>query len=200
VEPDGTFYFLEVNTRIQVEHTVTEVVTGIDIVREQLLIALGEPLSFRQEQVKERGYAIELRINAEDPKNNFYADPGVVQVYQSSAGHGVRLDGGIYQGYEIPPHYDSMLVKLTVYGFTWQEAVDRLARALRGFLIIGVKTTIPYFQQIINEPDFIQMKFDTSYIDRHPHLLDYREEERESHKIARLVAEINAYGYNPYAQ
>jgi acetyl-CoA carboxylase biotin carboxylase subunit len=200
VEPDGTFYFLEVNTRIQVEHTVTEVVTGIDIVREQLLIALGEPISFSQEVVKERGYAIELRINAEDPKNNFYADPGVVQVYQSSAGHGVRLDGAIYQGYEIPPYYDSMLVKLTVYGFTWQEAVDRLARALRGFLIIGVKTTIPYFQQIINEPDFIQMKFDTSYIDRHPHLLGYEEDEREFHKIARLIAEINAHGHNPYAQ
>jgi len=200
VEPDGTFYFLEVNTRIQVEHTVTEVVTGIDIVREQLLIALGEPISFSQEEVKERGYAIELRINAEDPKNNFYADPGVVQVYQSSAGHGVRLDGAMYQGYEIPPYYDSMLVKLTVYGFTWQEAVDRLARALKGFLIIGVKTTIPYFQQIINEPDFIQMKFDTSYIDRHPHLLGYEEEEREFHKIARLIAEINAHGHNPYAK
>jgi pyruvate carboxylase len=200
VEPDGTFYFLEVNTRIQVEHTVTEVVTGIDIVREQLLIALGEPISFSQAEVTERGYAIELRINAEDPKNNFYADPGVVQVYQSSAGHGVRLDGAIYQGYEIPPYYDSMLVKLTVYGFTWQEAVDRLARALRGFLVIGVKTTIPYFRQIVNEPDFIQMKFDTSYIDRHPHLLGYEEEEREFHKIARLIAEINAHGHNPYAQ
>ncbi len=200
VEPDGTFYFLEVNTRIQVEHTVTEVVTGIDIVREQLLIALSEPISFSQEEVKERGYAIELRINAEDPKNNFYADPGVVQVYQSSAGHGVRLDGAIYQGYEIPPYYDSMLVKLTVYGFTWQEAVDRMARALRGFLVIGVKTTIPYFQQIVNEPDFIQMKFDTSYIDRHPHLLGYEEEEREFHKIARLIAEINTHGHNPYAE
>jgi pyruvate carboxylase subunit A len=200
VEPDGTFYFLEVNTRIQVEHTVTEVVTGIDIVREQLLIALGEPISFSQEEVKERGYAIELRINAEDPKNNFYADPGVIQVYQSSAGHGVRLDGAIYQGYEIPPYYDSMLVKLTVYGFTWQEAVDRLARALRGFLIIGVKTTIPYFQQIVNESDFIQMNLDTSYIDRHPNLLAYEEEEQEFHKIARLIAEINAYGYNPYAE
>ena len=200
VEPDGTFYFLEVNTRIQVEHTVSEVVTGIDIVREQLLIALGEPMSFSQEQVTERGYAIELRINAEDPKNSFFADPGVVQIYQSSAGPGVRLDGGIYQGYEVPRHYDSMLVKLTVYGFTWQEAVDRLARALSGFLIIGVKTTIPYFQQIVNEPDFIQMKFDTSYIDTHPQLLDYREEDREINKLARLIAEINAYGYNPYVQ
>ena len=93
-----------------------------------------------------------------------------------------------------------MMVKLTVYGFTWQEAVDRLSRALNGFLIIGVKTTIPYFQQIIQDPDFIQMKFDTSYIDTHPQLLDYLEEEREMDKIARLIAEINAYGLNPYAQ
>jgi pyruvate carboxylase subunit A len=200
VEPDGTFYFLEVNTRLQVEHTVTEVVTGIDIVREQLLIALGEPISFSQDQVVTRGYAIELRINAEDPKNDFLASPGVVQVYQSSAGHGVRLDGAIYQGYEIPPYYDSMMVKLTVYGLTWQEAVDRMSRALKGFLIIGVKTTIPYFQQIVNEPDFILRKFDTSFIDDHPHLLDYREEEREVDKLARLIAEINARRRNPYAQ
>jgi pyruvate carboxylase subunit A len=200
VEPDGTFYFLEVNTRLQVEHTVTEVVTGIDIVREQLLIALGEPISFSQDQVMARGYAIELRINAEDPKNDFLASPGVVQVYQSSAGHGVRLDGAIYQGYEIPPYYDSMMVKLTVYGLTWQEAVDRMSRALKAFLIIGVKTTIPYFQQIVNEPDFILREFDTSFIDDHPHLLDYREEEREVDKLARLVAEINARRRNPYAQ
>jgi acetyl-CoA carboxylase biotin carboxylase subunit len=200
VEPDGNFYFLEVNTRIQVEHTVTEMVTGIDIVREQLLIAQGEPISFSQDQVVERGYAIQVRINAEDPKNSFLASPGVIQVYQSSAGHGVRLDGAVYQGYEITPYYDSLLVKLTVYGLTWREAVDRMARALKGFLIIGVKTTIPYFQQIVTEPDFIQMKLDTSYIDDHPHLLDYQEEEREVDKIARLIAEINAYGKNPYAQ
>jgi pyruvate carboxylase subunit A len=200
VDPDGTFYFLEVNTRLQVEHTVTEMVTGIDIVREQLLIALGEPISFSQDQVVERGYAIELRINAEDPKNDFLASPGVVQVYQPSAGHGVRLDGAIYQSYEIPRYYDSMMVKLTVYGFTWQEAVDRLSRALKGFLIVGVKTTIPYFQQIVNEPDFIMRKFDTSYIDNHPYLLDYQEEAREVDKTARLIAEINAYGRNPYAQ
>jgi acetyl-CoA carboxylase biotin carboxylase subunit len=200
VGPDGEFYFLEVNTRIQVEHTVTEMVTGIDLVREQLLIALGEPISFSQEQVVERGYAIELRINAEDPKNDFLASPGVVQVYQSPGGHGVRLDGAIYQGYEIPRYYDSMLVKLTVYGYTWQEAVDRLARALKGFVILGVKTTIPYFQQILHEPDFIQMKFDTSYIDTHPGLVEYLEEEREMEKIARLIAEISAYGFNPHAQ
>ena len=200
VVPEGEFYFLEVNTRIQVEHTVTEMVTGIDLVREQLLIALGEPISFSQDQVVERGYAIELRINAEDPKNNFLASPGVVQVYQAPGGHGVRLDGAIYQGYEIPRYYDSMLVKLTVYGYTWQEAVDRLARALKGFVILGVKTTIPYFEQIMQEPDFIQMTFDTSYIDTHPHLVEYLEEEREMEKIARLIAEISAYGFNPHAQ
>jgi acetyl/propionyl-CoA carboxylase alpha subunit len=200
VGADGEFYFLEVNTRIQVEHTVTEMVTGIDLVREQLLIAMGEPISFSQDQVVERGYAIELRINAEDPKSNFLASPGLVQVYQAPGGHGVRLDGAIYQGYEIPRYYDSMLVKLTVYGYSWQEAVDRLARALKGFVILGVKTTIPYFQQILQEPDFIQMKFDTSYIDTHPHLVQYLEEEREMEKIARLIAEISAYGFNPHAQ
>jgi pyruvate carboxylase subunit A len=199
VGADDSFYFLEVNTRIQVEHTVTEVVTGIDVIREQLLIAQGEPISFSQDQVKERGYAIQVRINAEDPKNNFLANPGVVQVYQASAGPGVRLDGAIYQGYEIPPYYDSLMMKLTVYGFTWPEAVQRLARSLRGFLILGVKTTIPYFQQIVNDPDFIGMNFDTSYIDDHPHLLEYQETEREVDKIARLIAEINAFGKNPYA-
>jgi pyruvate carboxylase subunit A len=200
VEPEGAFYFLEVNTRLQVEHTVTEVLTGIDIVREQLLIAMGEPISFTQEQVAERGYAIELRINAEDPKNDFFSSPGVVRVYQSPGGPGVRLDGAIYQGYEITPYYDSMMVKLTVYGFTWREAVDRMARALRGFLIIGVKTTIPYFLQIVTEPDFIAMKLDTAYIDDHPELLEYQEREREVDKIARLIAEINAHEKNPYAQ
>jgi acetyl-CoA carboxylase biotin carboxylase subunit len=200
VDPDGVYYFLEVNTRLQVEHTVTEMVTGIDMVREQLLIAMGEPISFNQDQVVERGCAIELRINAEDPKNDFLSSPGVVQVYQSPGGHGVRLDGSIYQGYKITPYYDSMMVKLTVYGFNWREAVDRMSRALKGFLIIGVKTTIPYFQQIVQEPDFIAMKLDTAYIDEHPQLLDYQEEEREVDKIARLIAEINAHGKNPYAQ
>jgi acetyl-CoA carboxylase biotin carboxylase subunit len=200
VTPGGQFYFLEVNTRIQVEHTVTEMITGIDIVREQFLIAQGEPISFSQDQVVERGWAIELRINAEDPKNNFLPTPGVVQVYTSSAGHGVRLDGTIYQGYEITGHYDSLIVKLTVLGFTWEEAVNRLARTLKGFRIVGVKTTIPYFQQIVKDPDFQAMNFDTSYIDTHPHLLEYTEKEREVDKIARLIAEINAYGKNPYAQ
>ncbi|NSW86952.1 MAG: acetyl-CoA carboxylase biotin carboxylase subunit, partial [Syntrophobacteraceae bacterium] len=198
LDEEDNYYFLEVNTRIQVEHTVTEMITGIDIVREQIRIAAGEPLSVSQKDITFRGYAIELRINAEDPKSNFMASPGVIQVYQSAGGHGTRVDGAVYQGYEIPRYYDSMLVKLTVYGFTWREAVDRLGRALTSFAIAGVKTTIPFYRQIVKDPDFVEQRFDTSYIETHPHLLQYEEEVPELEKLASLVAEINAYGYNPY--
>ncbi len=198
VDEENNYYFLEVNTRIQVEHTVTEMVTGIDIVREQLRIASGEPLSIRQEDVLIRGCAIELRINAEDPKQGFMPCPGVIEAYQSPGGHGVRLDGAAYQGYDIPQFYDSLIVKLTVYGFTWEEAVDRLRRALNGFNIVGVKTTIPYYKAIIEEKDFRERKFDTTYIDLHPQLLNYTEKDDEMDKLARLIAEINAYGYNPH--
>ncbi|MCE5242964.1 MAG: acetyl-CoA carboxylase biotin carboxylase subunit [Syntrophobacteraceae bacterium] len=200
LDEDDNFYFLEVNTRIQVEHTVTEVITGLDIVREQIRIAAGEKLSISQKDVTFRGTAIELRINAEDPKNNFMASPGVIQIYQSPGGHGTRLDGAVYQGYEIPRYYDSMLVKLTVSGFTWREAVDRLNRTLSSFVIAGVKTTIPYYKQIVNDPDFIEQRFDTSYIETHPHLLDYVDDVPTMEKLADLIAEINAHGYNPYTE
>ncbi len=200
MDEDDRFYFLEVNTRIQVEHTITEMITGVDLVREQIRIAAGEQLSFSQEDIIFRGQAIELRINAEDPKNNFIASPGLVQIYQSPGGHGVRLDGAVYQGYEIPRFYDSMIVKLTVYGFNWKEAVDRLRRALDGFAIVGVKTTIPFYRQVVNDPDFIDQRFDTSFIETHPHLLEYQEKAPEIGRLAGLVAEINAYGYNPYAE
>jgi pyruvate carboxylase subunit A len=193
------YYFLEVNTRIQVEHTVTEMITGIDLVREQIRIAAGEPISFAQADVHFRGTAIELRINAEDPKNNFMANPGVIQIYQSPGGHGTRVDGAIYQGYEIPRYYDSMLIKLTIYGFTWLEAVDRMRRTLNSLVIGGVQTTIPFYKQIVNDPDFIGQNFDTSYIETHPHLLAYQDEVPELEKLARFVAEINAHGYNLYA-
>lgn len=200
LDQDDKFYFLEVNTRIQVEHTVSEVITGLDIVREQIRVAAGEPLSVSQDEITFRGTAIELRITAEDPKNNFMASPGVIEIYQSPGGHGTRVDGAVYQGYEIPRYYDSMLVKLTVYGFTWREAVDRMHRALNNFSIAGVKTTIPYYKQIVKDPDFINQNFDTSYIETHPHLLDYQEEIPAIDKLANLVAEINAHGYNPYAE
>ncbi len=199
-DQDNNFYFLEVNTRIQVEHTISEMITGIDIVREQIRVAAGEALSVQQEDIIFRGTAIELRINAEDPKNNFMPSPGVVEVYLAPGGHGIRLDGAVYQGYDIPRYYDSMLSKLTVYGFTWPEAVDRLRRTLHGFLIAGVKTTIPYYKQIANDPDFINRNFDTSYIEKHPHLLDYQEETPPIGRLAHLVAEINAHGRNPYAE
>lgn len=199
LDPDDNYHFLEVNTRIQVEHTVSEVITGVDIVREQIRVAAGEPLSISQKDIIFRGTAIELRITAEDPKNNFMPDPGVIEIYQSPGGHGVRIDGAVYQGYEIPGYYDSMLAKLTVYGFTWTEAVDRMHRSLEGFIIAGVKTTIPYYKQIVRDPDFINLKFDTSYIEKHPQLLDYQEEVPPVDKLANLLAEINAHGYNPYA-
>ena len=200
LDQDDNYYFLEVNTRIQVEHTVTEMVTGIDIVREQLLVAEGQPLSVAQKDIFFRGTAIELRITAEDPKNNFMPNPGLIEIYQSPGGHGVRIDGAVYQGYEIPRFYDSMLCKLTVYGHTWREAVDRMRRSLDGFLIAGVKTTIPYYKQIVTDPDFIGHNFDTSYIEKHPQLLNYQEEVPPMGKLAILVAEINACGFNPYAE
>ncbi len=200
LDQDDNYYFLEVNTRIQVEHTVTEDITGIDIVREQLQVAAGQPLSISQKDIFFRGTAIELRITAEDPKSNFMPNPGLIEIYQSTGGHGVRIDGAVYQGYEIPRFYDSMLCKLTVYGFTWKEAVDRLRRSLDGFLIAGVKTTIPYYKQIVTDADFINQNFDTSYIEKHPKLLDYQEEVPPMGKLAALVAGINAYGYNPYAE
>jgi len=199
LDEQDKFHFLEVNTRIQVEHTVTEMITGIDLVREQIRIAAGEPISFAQRDVHLRGYAIELRINAEDPKNNFMAYPGVIQIYQSPGGHGTRVDGAVYQGYEIPRYYDSMLIKLTVYGFTWREAVDRMRRTLDSLVIAGVQTTIPYYRQIVNDPDFIDQRFDTSYIESHRYLLDYQDEVPELEKLARFVAEINAHGYNRHA-
>ncbi|HYA41119.1 MAG TPA: acetyl-CoA carboxylase biotin carboxylase subunit [Syntrophobacteraceae bacterium] len=198
LDTNDNCYFLEVNTRIQVEHTVTEMISGIDIVREQLLIAAGQPLSVSQENLVFRGCAVELRITAEDAKSNFMPDPGLIDIYQSPGGYGVRIDGAVYQGYEIPRYYDSMLCKLTVYGHTWREAVDRLRRSLGNFLIAGVKTTIPYYKQIVNDPDFINQNFDTSYIEKHPQLLNYQEEVPPVGKLAILVAEINAHRHNPY--
>lgn len=200
VDENGSFYFLEMNTRLQVEHTVTEMVTGMDIVRAQIDIAAGNKLAYSQEDVMIRGHAIEMRINAEDPKNNFMPEGGkTITVYNSPGGPGVRLDGIAYQGYAIPQAYDSLLVKLTAHGFTWKQAVERLRRALNGFVIMGPKTTIPFYLQIVKEPDFQNGIFTTAYLDSHPDLLDYKEEEREVGKLAKLVATIHHKGFNPFA-
>jgi pyruvate carboxylase len=194
------YYFMEINTRIQVEHTVTEMITGIDIVRNQIKLAFGYPLSFDQKDVQIRGHAIEMRINAEDPKNNFMPEGGKkVNVYRSTGGFGVRLDGFVYQGYEIPEVYDSLLVKLTVHGFTWDETVGRVKRCLLNFAIAGPKTTIPFYLNIVDEPDFIKGDFNTSYLDTHPQLFHYEEDTGETGKLAKLIAQIHHSGKNPFA-
>jgi len=194
------FWFMEMNTRLQVEHTVTEELTGVDIVRKQILIAQGERLDIPEERIRLYGKAIQVRINAEDPKNNFMPEGGKrVEVYQSPGGPGVRLDGAVYQGYKIPTEYDSLLVKMTVRGYDWEQTLQRLKRALLGFVIVGPKTTIPFYLAICDEPDFRRGKFDTSYLETHPEVFSYPEPEREIAKLGKLIAQIHAHKINKYA-
>ncbi|MEE4134796.1 MAG: biotin carboxylase N-terminal domain-containing protein [Desulforhopalus sp.] len=201
IDAEENYYFMEINTRLQVEHTVTEMITGIDIVRNQINIAFGRPLSFDQEDVLIRGHAIEVRVNAEDPKNDFMPEGGKkVHVYRSTGGFGVRLDGFVYQGYIIPEVYDSLLVKLTVHGFTWEETVDRLKRSLLNFAIRGPKTTIPFYLNIANEKDFVSGDFNTSYIETHPHIFHYDEDPSEVGKLARFIAELQYRRENTFAR
>jgi acetyl-CoA carboxylase biotin carboxylase subunit len=150
---NGEFYFIEMNTRLQVEHPVTEMITGIDLVREQIRIASGEGLSCRQEQVQFRGHAIECRINAEDPQT-FAPSPGLVKNYVAPGGMHVRVDSGLYAGYRVPPYYDSMIGKLIVYGTTRERCIMRLRRALEEFVVDGMKTTIPLHQKLVDDPEF----------------------------------------------
>jgi len=200
LDQDGSFYFMEINTRLQVEHTVTEMITGIDIVRTQIKLAMGKNLLFDQDQVQLRGHAIEMRINAEDPRNNFMPEGGkTVTVYRSPGGYGVRLDGFCYQGFTIPEVYDSLLVKLTVFGWSWNETVDRLRRCLNNFVITGPKTTIPFYLNLINHPAFKKGEFDTSFLDENEQLFDYEEKVDEVNKLARLIAEIHHKKQNTYA-
>jgi len=150
---NGEFYFIEMNTRLQVEHPVTEMITGIDLVREQIRVAEGNPLSFSQEDVTFTGHAVECRINAEDPRT-FMPSPGTVSWYHPPGGLYVRVDSGLYHGYKVPPYYDSMIAKLIVYGQTREGCLMRLRRALGEFVIEGMKTTIPLHQRLLEEPDF----------------------------------------------
>lgn len=194
------FWFMEVNTRLQVEHTVTEILTGIDIIRQQILMAEGETLDIPEERIHLVGKAIQVRINAEDPKNNFMPEGGKrVEVYQSPGGPEIRLDGIVYQGYKIPTDYDSLLVKLTVRGYSWEQTIQRLKRALHDFLIVGPKTTIPFYLSICDEPDFRKGQFTTGYLDEHSEIFDYPDTEREIAKLSRVIAEIHSKKINPYA-
>ncbi|MBI5888414.1 MAG: acetyl-CoA carboxylase biotin carboxylase subunit [Deltaproteobacteria bacterium] len=193
VDEARNFYFIEMNTRIQVEHPITEETTGIDLVKKQIEIAAGKPLELRQEDVRINGYAIECRICAEDPKNNFLPSFGKVTAYYSPGGIGVRIDGAIYKDFIIPSHYDSLIVKLIVRGSTWDETVRRMHRSLDEFIVRGVKTNILFLKNIMADPDFRAGRFDTGYIDRKPALMDYKEYRAPTDIVAAIAGAIAAH-------
>ncbi len=166
VDRDGNFYFMEMNTRIQVEHPVTEEVYGCDLVKEQILVASGEPLSEHVAMARPRSHAIECRINAEDPANGFQPSPGIIDLYYAPGGRGVRVDSHAYAKYTIPPNYDSMIAKLITSGSTRTSAIRRMSRALNEYLITGIKTTIPFQIQIMRDRDFQAGNFDTGFVER----------------------------------
>ncbi|MDH4230022.1 MAG: acetyl-CoA carboxylase biotin carboxylase subunit [Nitrospirota bacterium] len=186
-------YFMEMNTRVQVEHTVTEEITGLDIVKEQLRIAAGEPLSVTQEQVTVSGFAIQFRVNAEDPKNNFLPSFGRITRYYAPGGPGVRTDTAIYTGYVIPPYFDSMALKLIVWGATWEEAIERGSRALDDMHLYGVRTTVPYYQAVLRHPEFRAGSFHTGFIEAHPELTQYSDKRSPEHAALAAAVAIAAH-------
>jgi pyruvate carboxylase subunit A len=192
-DTDGRFYFMEMNTRIQVEHTITETITGVDLVEEQIRIAAGLPLRFKQHEIGRRGFAMQFRINAEDPKNNFLPSFGRISRYYAPGGPGVRTDTCIYTGYTIPPHYDSMLAKVIVWALSWEDVLNRGSRTLRDLGLFGIKTTIPFYQEILRDPQFRSGHFNTGYLEAHPELLEYSEKRRKDHVAAALAAAIAAH-------
>lgn len=161
------FYFMEMNTRIQVEHPVTEMVTGVDLIKWMIRIANGEELTLKQEDVKFEGWAIECRINAENPDKNFMPSPGEVKMYLPPGGYGVRIDSAVYPGYKIPPFYDSMVAKLICYGETRDEAIARMKRALSEFVIEGIDTTIPFHLRLLNHEKFVDADFNTKFLEKY---------------------------------
>jgi pyruvate carboxylase subunit A len=169
---EGKFYFLEVNARVQVEHPVTEMVTGIDIVKEQIRIISGFPLGIKQKQVRMNGSAIECRINAEDPLNDFVPTPGKIKSYHSPGGTGIRVDSGVYASYTIPPFYDPMISKLIVWGRDRNEAIRRMQRALYEYIIVGTKNNIPFHKAVMENPRFVKGELGTHFIDRETTLIE----------------------------
>jgi acetyl-CoA carboxylase, biotin carboxylase subunit len=171
LDTDGSFYFMEMNTRIQVEHPVTEMVTGFDIVKEQIHVAAGDPLGLPAELNGLRGHAIECRVNAEDPARNFQPCPGLISAYHPPGGPGVRVDTHVYAGYTVPPHYDSLLAKVIVHGRDRTEALARMGQALDSFILEGITTTIPFLARVIRHPAFVAGDVDTRFLERESHLL-----------------------------
>jgi pyruvate carboxylase subunit A len=193
LDTQGRFFFMEMNTRLQVEHTITEQITGFDIVQEQIRIAAGNELSCKQQDISKRGYAIQFRVNAEDPKNDFLPNFGRITRYYAPGGPGVRTDAAIYTGYDFPRYYDSMCAKLIVWALTWEQAIARGQRALRDMGVQGVKTTIPYYQEILKTPEFREARFDTSFVEMHPELTRYAVQRPPTHVAAAIAAAIAAH-------
>lgn len=186
-------YFMEMNTRLQVEHPVTEQITGIDIVQEQIRIAAGEQLTMTQQDITHSGYAIEFRINAEDPQNDFLPSFGRITRYYAPGGPGVRTDSAIYTGYSIPPDYDSLCAKLTVWALDWPSVLRRARRALEEMRMFGVKTTIPYYLEMIQSKPFREGKLTTNLVEEHPEWLKYSNKSLPQHKAAVIAAAISMY-------
>jgi acetyl-CoA carboxylase biotin carboxylase subunit len=188
---DKSFYFLEMNTRLQVEHPVTEFITGLDLVHLQFHVAAGEPLPFKQEDITIRGHAIECRVYAEDPDNNFFPSPGMITRLISPSGPGIRRDSGMYEGWTVPIEYDPLLAKLVGYAETREQAIHRLERALFEYFVGGIKTNISLFRRILKDPDFRAGNIDTGFLER---LLANKTVERNPHHelIATIAAGIFA--------
>ncbi|MFP4159463.1 MAG: pyruvate carboxylase [Desulfobacterales bacterium] len=193
-------YLIEVNTRLQVEHGITECRYGIDLVEEQIAVAFGASLRFSDEKTVPFLHAMQCRINCEDPQNGFAPNSGLITRYVSPGGQGVRLDSCVTEGYEFPSQYDSAASLLITYGNTWAKTVKLMQRALREYMISGVKTTIPFHSQIVKHPVFVSGSYDTRFIENHPELMFYSDIEPEGLRISRLVAEISARGHNPFAE
>ncbi|THB80862.1 MAG: ATP-grasp domain-containing protein, partial [Desulfobacteraceae bacterium] len=200
VDQDGNPYLIEVNTRLQVEHGITECRYGIDLVEEQIAVAFGSKLRFNNENTKPVAHALQVRINCEDPQNEFSPNAGPISRYISAGGPGVRLDSCISGGYEFPSNYDSAASLLITYGETWNKTLAVMDRALKEYTIGGLKTTIPFHQKIIEHPVFQSGEYNTRFVETTPELMFYRDSEPEALRLSRLVAEISAKGYNPHVQ
>jgi acetyl-CoA carboxylase biotin carboxylase subunit len=172
LDEDGSYYFMEMNTRIQVEHPVTEMVTSFDLVKEQVRMAAGEKLRLKLVGNRLRGHAIECRVNAEDPNRNFQPSPGLITAFHPPGGPGVRVDTHIYDGYHVPPYYDSLVAKVIVHGHNRGEALARMRQALDSFIIEGITTTIPFLGRVMRHPDFVAGTVDTKFLEREPQLLN----------------------------
>jgi len=203
----GNYYFMEMNTRLQVEHTITEIITGVDLVKQQIAIAAGENLPFEQDDLSLRGHAIECRINAEDPQNNFAADPGKILRYRSPGGPGIRVDSGIHMGYTIPANYDSMIAKLCAWDSTRTDAIKRMRRAISEYIILGIKTTLPLHYAIMNNQQYVEGNTHTHFL-QEEHILStldrYKRDEEtrmqtlagsfdQGKKVAAITVAVNQY-------